>query len=247
MSTPTPAPVPAPPAPVPAPSGDVPSNDKPKTDKPKTIGGAVIELLAGVESIIKKMGISSVGENAVSNNGGLWIGEDSPWKSVFTNDANRDLVLFCWKANGFSGMSLNVNKPAISVGLKPGQKVTVSFAEGVPSACAHAFEDTTLAIFGGLFQTWSEYTFGPQGAFDVSRNVNMKGNPVSMKGSKCTSDMNTCVFHCQDQNAPSCETGYALAGMDAPGCGGGYDPVMQGVGGGCSMGHDGETVQVTFT
>lgn len=147
-------------------------------------------------------------------------------------------------------MSLNVNQPAISVGLKPGEKTEISFAEGVPSACAPAYDDTKLALFGGLDQTWAEFTFQNQGAFDISRNVNMKGNSITAKGSKCTSSMTECVFKCKDDSVASCEKGsdYDLFNCSASnGGGGGYDSVMAGTGGGCSMGSDSETVVVTFT
>jgi hypothetical protein len=211
------------------------------------VDDVVDDLLHGVETIIKSMGFKGPGINDKSNNGGLWIGDDSPWKTEFTNDGSGDMVVFCWKADGYSGMSLNVNLPAISVGLKQGESVTVSFAPNVPAACAPAFSDTKMANFGGVCNTWYEATFGQMGAFDVSRNVNMNGNGISAKGSKCVSNMDSCVFKCQDANASSCETGYTLAGMDSAGCGGGYDAAMDGVGGGCSVGSDGETVKVTFT
>lgn len=212
------------------------------------VGDLVGDLLHGVEKLCKDLGIGSVGKNDKSNNGAMWIGGDSPWKAEFTNDANEDAVIFCWKADGFSGMSLNVNQPEISVGLKSGEKVEVSFAPNVPSACAPAYKDTKLANFGGLDQTWWEVTFGNSGAFDVSRNVNMKGRTVTSKGSKCVSDMETCVFKCKN-GKDSCESGsdYDLFGCGAgTGGGGGYDTVMAGTGGGCSMGHSGETVKVSF-
>ncbi|KAJ4371754.1 hypothetical protein N0V86_008307 [Didymella sp. IMI 355093] len=217
------------------------------------IGDVVSDLLEGVENIVKSLGIVSVGKNDKSNNGAIWIGEDSDWKAEFTNDANEDAVIFCWKADGFSGMSLNVNQPEISVGLKSGQKTVVSFAADVPAACAPAFSSTKLANFGGLHQTWWEVTFGQFGAFDVSRNVNMKGNTISSKGSKCVSDMDVCVFKCKEKNGvtpDSCEAGtdYDLFGCGASsGGGGGYDAVMAGTGGGCAMGSSGETVKVSFS
>lgn len=213
------------------------------------ISDTVSDLLHGVSTIVKSLGIISVGKNDKSDNGGIWIGTQSKWKAEFTNDADEDAVIFCWKADGFSGMSLNVNQPEISVGLKSGESVVVSFAENVPSACAPAWGSTKLALFGGLDQTWWEVTFGSTGAFDVSRNVNMKGCNISSKGSKCVSDMSTCVFKCKDESASSCEAGtdYDLFNCDASnGGGGGYDVVMAGTGGGCSMGSSGETVKVSF-
>ncbi|KAJ4352770.1 hypothetical protein N0V95_003988 [Ascochyta clinopodiicola] len=214
------------------------------------IGDVVSDLLDGVEDLCKSLGIGSIGKNDKSNNGAMWVGEDGDWKAEFSNDADEDAVIFCWKADGFSGMSLNVNQPEISVGLKAGQKTVVSFAADVPSACAPAFKDTKLANFGGLDQTWWEVTFGQYGAFDVSRNVNMKGRTISSKGSKCESTMSKCVFKCKDDSVSSCEKGsdYDLFDCDSSnGGGGGYDAVMAGTGGGCSMGSSGETVKVSFS
>lgn len=198
-----------------------------------------------VKAIADKIGVLT-GKNDQSNNGGIWIGSDSAWTADFINDANEDSVIYCWVSSGYSGMSIKSVQPAVSYGLKAGQKVTLSFAQNVPAACAPAFADTALSIFAGLKQTWWEVTFGPSGAFDVSRNVFMKGRNISSKGSKCTSDMNTCVFKCQDSNADSCEKGYDLYGMSG-GCGGGYDVAMAGTGGGCSMGSSGEKVTVTYS
>lgn len=218
------------------------------------VGDLVSDLLHGVEDICKSLGVKTIGKNDKSNNGGIWIGEDSAWKAEFTNDANEDAVIFCWKADGFSGMSLNVNQPEISVGLKSGEKTIISFAPNVPSACAPAFKSTKLANFGGLDTTWWEVTFGQWGAFDVSRNVNMhKGAQINSVGSKCTSNMDKCVFKCKEVNGvepDSCEKGtdYDLFGCGATsGGGGGYDPIMAGTGGGCAMGSNKETVKVSFS
>ncbi|KAH6629043.1 hypothetical protein C7974DRAFT_179708 [Boeremia exigua] len=240
-------------APAATPSSSTPDLGDLIDDIGDAVGDVVSDLLQGVQTIVKSLGIVSTGKNDKSNNGGIWIGDDGDWKAEFTNDANEDGVIFCWKADGFNGMSLNVNQPEISVGLKPGQKTVVSFAPGVPSACAPAFKDSKLAIFGGLEQTWWEVTFGQWGAFDVSRNVNMKGRKISSKGSKCTSDMDVCVFKCKKKNGvepDNCEKGedYDLFECGSgTGGGGGYDPIMAGTGGGCAMGSNSETVKVSFS
>jgi hypothetical protein len=216
-----------------------------KNDNP--IGDIVSDVFAGVASIANKLG-AQIGKNDKSNNGGIWIGGDSEWGMDVTNSGSNEAVFYCWKANGFSGMSINKFIPDISVGMKPGQTVKLSFAANVPAACAPASASTQLALFGGLDETWAEVTFGNNGAFDVSRNVNMNGCNISMKGSKCVSDMNTCVFKCADPNAKSCEKGYNLLNCDAGnGGGGGYDPIMAGVGGGCAMASDGERIKVSFS
>lgn len=236
---------PAPAATTPAPAAPSVKVQTANTDTKSD--NALTDLFYNVGTIANKIGVLT-GKNDKSNNGGIWVGTDSAWQADFINDANEDGVIYCWKASGFSGMSIKSVQPDISVGLKPGQKVSLSFAENVPAACAPAFADTVLSNFAGLKQTWWEVTFGPTGAFDVSRNVYMKGRNISSKGSKCTSDMNTCVFKCQDANAESCEKGYDLYACGAgSGGGSGFDPVMQGTGGGCSMGHDGEKVTVSFS
>jgi hypothetical protein len=211
------------------------------------IGDVVADVFAGVASIANKLG-AQIGKNDKANNGGIWIGDDSEWGMDVTNTGSSEAVFYCWKANGFSGMSINKFIPDVSVGMKAGQTVSLSFAANVPAACAPATAATKLALFGGLDETWAEVTFGNNGAFDVSRNVNMNGCNISMQGSKCKSDMETCVFKCQDPNAQSCEKGYDLLNCHAGnGGGGGYDTVMAGVGGGCSMASDGERIKVSFS
>jgi hypothetical protein len=86
------------------------------------------------------------------------------------------------------------------------------------------------------------------GVFNVSKNVYMKGCDLSMQGATCTSDKTRCIFECQDKNADSCEFGYELLNCSASnGGGGGYDTVMQGVGGGCNMPTNGERIKVSFS
>jgi hypothetical protein len=208
------------------------------------IGDFVTDAFVGVASIANKLG-AKIGKNDKSNNGGIWIGDDSAWGMEVTNTGSNEAVYYCWQAKGFDGMSINKWVPDISVGMKPGQKVKLSFAANVPAACAPASAANSLAMFGGVDNTWAEVTFGQWGAFDVSRNVNMKGCNISMQGSKCLSDMETCVFKCD--SGDSCEKGYDLHNCGASnGGGGGYDVKMQGVGGGCAMGSDGEWIKVSF-
>lgn len=206
----------------------------------------VSDVMVGVASIANKIG-AKIGKNDKSNNGGIWIGSDSAWGMEVTNNG-EDAVYYCWRENSFTGMSVNAFQPDISVGIQKGQTIKLSFAENVPAACAPVTSSGKLALFGGVDNTWAEVTFGSTGAFDVSRNVNMNGCSISMVGSKCTSDMNTCVFRCQDSSAKSCEKGYQLDNCSASnGGGGGYDPVMQGVGGGCAMASSGEWIKVSFS
>ncbi|KAF2472423.1 uncharacterized protein BDR25DRAFT_258765 [Lindgomyces ingoldianus] len=206
------------------------------------------DLLKGVESLLSNMGVAKpASDPPKSNNGKMWVGGDSSWKTTFINGAASDVVLLCWAAEGYTGMTLNVHPPALAININKGAQETISFAGGVPGACCPAYSDTRLAMFGGCDNTWYEYTFGNNGAFDITRNVNMNGNSISAKGSKCISDMSTCVFKCTG-GVSSCEKGYELDNCSASnGGGGGYDSNMQGVGGGCAMGSSEEHVKVTFT
>lgn len=243
-----PAQTPAQLSPSPKPKPDDKEDDK-NDSLGDMIGDFIDDLLDGVDAVASRLG-AKIGKNDKQNNHGIWIGDGSEWNAVFTNDDSTDAVLYCWKANGFSGMSVNVNVPEISVSLKSGKSVTLSFAPNVPAACAPIYPDTELAIFGGIQNTWWEVTFGENGCHDVSRNVFMKGNRIHAKGSKCVSDMEICVYKCKDPNAPFCKEGheYDLFNCTASnGGGGGYDVVMAGTGGGCAMGANGETVHVTIS
>lgn len=228
-----------------------PANAQVDSVHTSSVSNLVSDIMNGVAEIALKLG-AKVGKNSKTNNGGVWIGTDSQWQGQFVNKGSRQMVLYCWRASGFTGMSINANVPDISVGLKPGQHVDLSFAQGVPGACAPAFPDTTLAMSGGLFQTWWEFNYGPNqnGAFDVSKNTNMHGASISAVGSKCTSDMNQCVFQCNDPSVPSCwKAGeYKLTNCNAASGGGtGFDPVMNGPAGGCTMGGNGEKITITIS
>ncbi|KAF2734413.1 hypothetical protein EJ04DRAFT_552701 [Polyplosphaeria fusca] len=223
-----------------------------ETEAPHKPGNIVNDILSGVDSLIKKIGICATGENSDSDNGKIWIGDDSRWTVNFVNNAEEDVVVFCWADAGFTGMTLNVNKPLISASLKPGASQTISWAGGYSSACAPVYPDTVLANFGGIQNSWFEVTFPTEGvvgsgAFDISRNVNMNGNTISAQGSKCKSDMDTCVFKCKS-GGDSCTYGYDLYNCDAGnGGGGGYDAAMGGTGGGCGMDSDKESITVSFS
>jgi hypothetical protein len=208
------------------------------------------DLMAGVASISSIID-AKIGINAKTDNGGLWVGGDSAFGMDVTNNG-EDAVFYCWVKNGFSGMSVNVNAPAISVGIKNGQTVKISAAPGVSGACAPATKSTPKSNFGGVKNTWAEFTFSDaakkvMGAFNVSKNVNMKGCTISMQGSTCKSDMSTCVFQCKDSSLDSCEFGYDLINCSASnGGGGGYDQAMGGMGGGCNMPDNAERIKVAF-
>jgi hypothetical protein len=248
--TPTPVAVVPTPSAKPATSAKAPeySAAQPSAAAPSSgSSGSLSDFISAGAAMASKIGCKS-GVNSLTKNGGIWLGTDSEWRMDVTNAGSSDGAFICWQANGFSGMIVSQSSPAIAVGLKPGEKVSISFAANVPSSCAPITSKSGMSMFGGINESWAEVTYGPTGAFDVSRNVNMHGSNLSMKGSICTSDMDTCVFKCKDSSASSCETGYDLYNCGpGSGGGGGYDTVMQGTGGGCSMGHSGEVIQVSFS
>lgn len=212
-----------------------------------SVGDVVDDIMAGVASIASAIG-AKIGQNSKSPNGGIWVSKSGEWGMDVTNKGSNEAVWYCWRSNGFTGMIIKENTPEVSVGIKPGQTVSLSFAAGVPAACAPATTGSSTGTFGGLDETWAEVTFGKNGAFNVSKNPNMHGCSISMEGSKCTSNMSQCVFQCKDTSAKSCTYGYDLVNCDASNGGGqGYDPIMQGVGGGCSMAESGERLKISFS
>jgi hypothetical protein len=213
----------------------------------KQVGDFLEGLADGIEAFCSEKKIAGPGKNDKSPNGGIWLGH-SDWSANFHNAGSEKVWLACWQDKGFSGMTLNVNLPDILIKIDVGGNQTVSFAPGASSACAPLYSNTVLGNFGGVKNTWFEATFGDYGAFDISRNVDMNGNSIEAVGSKCTSNMDTCVFKCKNPNASDCMTGYELFNCDSGnGGGGGYDPIMQGTGGGCAMGASSEKIQVTLS
>lgn len=145
-----------------------------------------------------------IGVNAVSNNGGVWIGSDGDYTNEFSNDSGEDLILVCW---GSDASWVNVNTPLVTVSLSSGASATISFASGAIGACTAVYSDTS-SVDGQLSETWMEYTMSEDGVVDISREVNMSGHSISTVGPECTTDMSTCVFVCDSGN--TCLTGYSL-------------------------------------
>lgn len=218
----------------------------------------VEDIFGGVEAFSAKIGVQKTGVNDKSNNGAIWIGTGGPLTVKHINNNGQEQFLYCWKSAGFTGMTINVNAPAIAVRLpKDGTPVTTSHAAAVPFACASAAEGTKLAVFGGVNATWFEAEYATPttekpygvGAFDVSRLINPHGSPITAKGSKCTSNFSQCYYECKDKSLSHCgEPGsYTLVDCDASKGGGtGHDAVMKGDGGGCNMSTQGEEIEVRY-
>lgn len=167
--------------------------------------------------------------NAVSSLGGVWIGNNGPYVSEFINNSGEDIEVVVW---GAASSWVNVAAPLIAYPLTNGSSFNVSFASGSSGAWAAVYEDTKM-LNGQISNTWGEYTFaGEFSTFDVSRLPNMNGRDMSITGTECKSDMNTCVFTCD--SGETCMTGYNLLNCSGAGAQSGtYDGAASG---GCLVG-----------
>lgn len=154
-----------------------------------------------------EIGMASQGDNVEECNDHIWIGDDGPNTFTFTNDADCPLIVVVWDfADGdYESSFMNVRAPKISYSLPSANKsVTISMANGVSGGwTALVDRTTTLSEYGQVANTWGEFTTGDFATVDISREVNMAGNPMSVKvlDSGCVSDMETCVFKCTEGNS----------------------------------------------
>lgn len=155
-------------------------------------------------SYMSSIGMYGQGTNAVSNNGAVWIGDDGANTFTFTNDATSPsdvgVILILWEATSYESSFVTAVAPAISYSLpNVGDSVTISVANSISGAWAalnnHA---TVLSEYGQIYNTWGEFTTGDYATVDVSREVNMSGNnmTITVQDTGCVSDMDTCVFIC---------------------------------------------------
>jgi hypothetical protein len=185
------------------------------------------------------LGFKALGLNAAANNGQCWLGSDGPNVNTLVNGASSSIIAVVWGAAG-SWMT-GATAPLITIALAPGQSQAVSCGN-ISGGIAAIYPGTTLTPYGQIQNSWAEFTWGSYGTFDVSREVYMNGNPMSIKGSTCTADFNNCVFVCK--SGTTCfEAGtYTLENCSASN-GGGSDAAAQN--GGCTVGGS-ATVTTTF-
>ncbi len=188
------------------------------------------------------IGMSSQGLNPTANNGIIWIGNDGANLFSFYNDANVDVTLVMWHCPPwtYSCSFVNANKAEITISIAPGATEVISIANGISGAFSGLYNHvTTLNPYGQIYNTWGEFTTGGDYAtFDVSREVNMGGNTISMSSSTCTTNMDTCVYKCNSGN--SCETGYELVNCAAG------SQISANPGGGCMGISNGGEVTIWF-
>jgi len=142
----------------------------------------------------------------------VWIGDNGPYVSEFINNSGEDIEVVVW---GAASSWVNVAAPLIAHPLANGSSFNVSFASGSSGAWAAVYEDTKM-LNGQISNTWGEYTFNGQfSTFDVSRLPNMNGRDMTITGTECKSNMDTCVFTCDA--GETCMTGYNLLNCDGPG------------------------------
>lgn len=132
---------------------------------------------------------------------------------------------------------VNARRPYITVSLpKQGDSVVISVAANqIGGFAAMTNHGTGLTQYGQVSNTWGEFNTKKKGnTFDISREVNMKGNAMSIKaGNGCVADMGTCVFKCTN-GAQSCGNAgeYKIFNCAAPNPGAQHAP--DGANGGCS-------------
>jgi hypothetical protein len=162
-------------------------------------------LTAADSSKLTALGLLSAGVNAANSAGGVWLGDDGPYKNEVVNESGEDLILVVW---GTFGSWVNAVQPHITASIPAGQSVCVSASSGQTGAMTTIHSDTEL-VNGQIKNTWVEFTFGEYGVIDVSREVDMQGHSFSVVGPSCTTDMETCVFKCGGGELV-CTFGYVL-------------------------------------
>jgi len=204
--------------------------------------GTSTSLTSADETILTNLGCK-IGTNAVSNDGEVWIGTDGATTNTYTNAAAEDIILVLW---GAAGSWVNANTPLITLSLAQGESTTLSFADGVSGAWTAVYDGTGM-VDGQISNTWGEFTTGEWGVVDVSREVNMNGNSMSIQTPNCLTDMETCVFTCTG-GLVSCLTEYQLEncanGSQAGANFGTYDGADSG---GCNMGGSSTSLTTTFS
>ncbi|OAQ71944.1 hypothetical protein VFPPC_12677 [Pochonia chlamydosporia 170] len=154
---------------------------------------------------LSSIGMSGQGVNAKSPNGNISVGDQGPNKLIFTNQANKPVILLVWQSirEDFESSFLKVRKPKVSYSLpKQGDKVTVSLANAVSGGWSVVIDrKTQFSSHGQIDNTWGEFTSGENATVNISRLINMSGTRMSARTSGgCMAGMNTCVFVCRSNN-----------------------------------------------
>jgi hypothetical protein len=152
--------------------------------------------------------------------------------------------------NDYQSSFMNVRLPQISYSLGDLETVTISAANDISGGWAGLYNEiTTLSQYGQIYNTWGEFTTGSYATVDVTREVNMAGNGMSINlDSGCISNLDTCSFQCVSGNTCGDSGTYSLVNC-APASQPGATYGVDGKGnpsGGCQGFSNGGHMDVTF-
>lgn len=217
----------------------VPAASPQSSSTTSSVGSIVVDAVSALESLGAKSAV-----NSQTNNGGIWIGSDGAFVNNFVNSASQAIVLVVW---GSQGSWVNAVAPQVAVTIPAGGSTQISFANGQSGAWAGIYEGTSL-VNGQIANTWGEFTFSdPYSTVDVSREVNMNGNGMSIQTPNCLSNMNTCVFVCPSGQS-SCWLDYSLENCaNGSQQGAQYGTYNGAASGGCGGFKSGDKITTTFS
>jgi len=194
---------------------------------------------------MSNIGMHSQGKNPTGN-APIWVGNGGANRFNFKNSAGVPVTLVFWQfpPGDYRASFMNAVTPAVTYSIADKASMTVSVNNGVSGAWAGLYNHaTTLSPNGQIFNTWGEFTTGPWGTVDVSREVNMKGNGMSINlPGGCVSDMNTCSYHCNDPKAVTCGAAGSYTNVKCSGPNANPSPTD----GGCQGLAKGGDIAVTF-
>lgn len=199
------------------------------------------------------IGMAGQGYNSYTDNGQIWIGNDGPNTFTFQNlGGGVPVTIIIWNnpPNDYQSSFVNVRLPQISYSLGDTESVNISVANDVSGGWAGLYNElTTLSQYGQINNTWGEFTTGNYATVDVSREINMAGNGMSINlDSGCISNLDTCSFQCPSGNTCGESGTYTLVNCDPgsqPGATYGTD-ANGNPSGGCQGFTNGGHMNVTF-
>jgi hypothetical protein len=112
---------------------------------------------------MSQIGMYGQGQNAVSNNGYIWIGTGGANTVTFYNEANPPVpitvILWDQPSGDYQASFMNAVAPKVSYSLAYGASFTVSIANGVSGGWTALYNyKTILSQYGQIWNTWAEFT-----------------------------------------------------------------------------------------
>lgn len=154
---------------------------------------------------MSSIGMAGQGYNAWEPSRNIWIGSNGPNRVTFVNTVNQPITIVVWDMppGDYQSSFMNVRRAQVTYSLpRNGDSVTISINNGVTGGWAALNNrQTRLSQYGQIDNTWGEFTTGGYATVNISRLVNMRGNPMSVAvHTGCVTDMNRCVFTCKNGN-----------------------------------------------